>query len=126
MLSANNRAGNSSEGSWQGWEEGNSTERRGMKPCKRQHWFRIHGGNVNVQHVKEDTRKKLQLVEDCLTKSKHLLEDVEVTSAESNAFAETETEKALCLHLEGRLSAVKKMQEEELEMTLALDKNRLI
>lgn len=37
------------------------------------------------------------------------------------AFAGTETEKALRLSLESKLSAMKKMQEGDLEMTLALE-----
>lgn len=77
--------------------------------------------------MKEDVRKKVQLVEGCLAKSIHLLEDVKVIQAELNAFAKTETEKCLCLSLERKISVVKKMQEENLKMTLALEeKNRLI
>lgn len=77
--------------------------------------------------MKEDARKKVQLVEGCLSKSIHLLEDVKVIQAELNAFAKTETEKCLCLSLERKISVVKKMQEENLKMTLALEeKNRLI
>lgn len=34
MLRANNSAGNSSEGSWQGWEEGSSTERCAWSPAR--------------------------------------------------------------------------------------------
>ena len=41
------------------------------------------------------------------------------------AFAETETEKAFRLSLESKLSEMKKMQEQDLELTLALeDKDR--
>ena len=41
------------------------------------------------------------------------------------AFAETETEKAFRLSLESKLSEMKKMQEQDLEWTLALeDKDR--
>ncbi|XP_029395947.1 CDK5 regulatory subunit-associated protein 2 isoform X3 [Mus pahari] len=86
-------------------------------------------GGSEVQRVKEDARKKVQQVEDLLTKRIHLLEeDVKAAQAElEKAFAGTETEKALRLSLESKLSAMKKMQEGDLEMTLALeDKDRLI
>lgn len=86
-------------------------------------------GGSEVQRVKEDARKKVQQVEDLLTKRIHLLEeDVKAAQAElEKAFAGTETEKALRLSLESKLSAMKKMQEGDLEMTLALEeKDRLI
>ncbi|GAB1288590.1 CDK5 regulatory subunit-associated protein 2 [Apodemus speciosus] len=86
-------------------------------------------GGSEVQRVKEDARKKVQQVEDLLTKRIHLLEeDVRAAQAElEKAVAGTETEKALRLSLESKLSAMKKMQEGDLEMTLALEeKDRLI
>ncbi|XP_028610463.1 CDK5 regulatory subunit-associated protein 2 isoform X2 [Grammomys surdaster] len=87
------------------------------------------GGGSEVQRVKEDARKKVQQVEDHLMKRILLLEeDVKAAQAElEKAFAGTETEKALRLSLEIKLSAMKKMQEGDLEMTLALEeKDRLI
>lgn len=87
------------------------------------------GGGSEIQRVKEDARKKMQQVEDLLTKRIHLLEeDVKAAQADlEKAFAGTETEKALRLSLESKLSAMKKMQEGDLEMTLALEeKDRLI
>uniref|UniRef100_A0ABK0M1P6 CDK5 regulatory subunit-associated protein 2 n=1 Tax=Rattus norvegicus TaxID=10116 RepID=A0ABK0M1P6_RAT len=87
------------------------------------------GGGSEIQRVKEDARKKVQQVEELLTKRIHLLEeDVKAAQAElEKAFAGTETEKALRLSLESKLSAMKKMQEGDLEMTLALEeKDRLI
>ncbi|XP_038189592.1 CDK5 regulatory subunit-associated protein 2-like isoform X2 [Arvicola amphibius] len=87
------------------------------------------GGGSEVQRVKEDARRKVQQVEDLLTKRIHLLEeDVKAAQAElEKAFAETETEKAFRLSLESKLTAMKKMQEQDLELTLALeDKDRLI
>ncbi|XP_055463505.1 CDK5 regulatory subunit-associated protein 2 isoform X1 [Psammomys obesus] len=87
------------------------------------------GGGSEVQRVEEDARKKVQQVEDLLTKRIHLLEeDVKAAQAElEKAFAGTETEKALRLSLESKLSAMKKMQKGDLEMTLALEeKDRLI
>ncbi|XP_036035113.1 CDK5 regulatory subunit-associated protein 2 isoform X3 [Onychomys torridus] len=87
------------------------------------------GGGSEVQRVKEDARKKVQQMEDLLMKRIHLLEeDVKAAQAElEKAFAGTETEKALRLSLESKLSAMKKMQEGDLEMALALEeKDRLI
>lgn len=87
------------------------------------------GGGSEMQRVKEDARKKVQQVEELLTRRIHLLEeDVKAAQAElEKAFAGTETEKALRLSLESKLSAMKKMQEGDLEMTLALEeKDRLI
>ncbi|KAH0507427.1 CDK5 regulatory subunit-associated protein 2 [Microtus ochrogaster] len=87
------------------------------------------GGGSEVQCVKEDARRKVQQVEDLLTERIHLLEeDVKAAQAElEKAFAETETEKAFRLSLESKLSEMKKMQEQDLELTLALeDKDRLI
>ncbi|XP_075802656.1 CDK5 regulatory subunit-associated protein 2-like [Microtus pennsylvanicus] len=87
------------------------------------------GGGSEVQRVKEDARRKVQQVEDLLTERIHLLEeDVKAAQAElEKAFAETETEKAFRLSLESKLSEMKKMQEQDLELTLALeDKDRLI
>ncbi|XP_052032610.1 CDK5 regulatory subunit-associated protein 2 isoform X2 [Apodemus sylvaticus] len=86
-------------------------------------------GGSEVQRVKEDARKKVQQVEDLLTQRIHLLEeDVRAAQAElEKAFAGTEAEKARRLSLENKLSAMKKMQEGDLEMTLALEeKDRLI
>ncbi|XP_057640796.1 CDK5 regulatory subunit-associated protein 2 isoform X3 [Chionomys nivalis] len=87
------------------------------------------GEGSEVQRVKEDARRKVQQVEDLLTERIHLLEeDVKAAQAElEKAFAETETEKAFRLSLESKLSEMKKMQERDLELTLALeDKDRLI
>ncbi|OBS64206.1 hypothetical protein A6R68_07254, partial [Neotoma lepida] len=87
------------------------------------------GRGSEVQRVKEDARKKVQQVEDLLTKRIHLLEeDVKAAQAElEKALAGTETEKALRLSLESKLSAMKKMKEGDLEMALALEeKDRLI
>nr|XP_048279859.1 CDK5 regulatory subunit-associated protein 2-like [Myodes glareolus] len=99
------------------------------------------GGGSEVQRVKEDARRKVQQVEDLLMERIHLLEevslelprglylqDVKAAQAElEKAFAETETEKAFRLSLESKLSTMKKMQERDLELTLALeDKDRLI
>ncbi|XP_075801916.1 CDK5 regulatory subunit-associated protein 2 isoform X4 [Microtus pennsylvanicus] len=87
------------------------------------------GGGSEVQRVKEDARRKVQQVEGLLTERIHLLEeDVKAAQAElEKAFAETETEKAFRLSLESKLSEMKKMQEQDLELTLALeDKDRLI
>lgn len=87
------------------------------------------GGGSEVRRVKEDARKKVQQMEDLLMKRIHLLEeDVKAAQAElEKAFAGTETEKALRLSLESKLSAMKKMQEGDLEMALALEeKDRLI
>ncbi|XP_076790900.1 CDK5 regulatory subunit-associated protein 2 isoform X2 [Arvicanthis niloticus] len=87
------------------------------------------GGGSEVQRVKEDARKKVQQVEDHLMERiVRLEEDVKAAQAElEKAYAGTETEKALRLSLESKLSAMKKMQEGDLEMTLALEeKDRLI
>ncbi|XP_041488388.1 multiple epidermal growth factor-like domains protein 9 [Microtus oregoni] len=87
------------------------------------------GGGSEVQRVKEDARRKVQQVEDLLTERIHLLEeDVKAAQAElEKAFAETETEKEFHLSLESKLSEMKKMQGQDLELTLALeDKDRLI
>ncbi|CAN0465553.1 unnamed protein product [Rangifer tarandus platyrhynchus] len=87
------------------------------------------GGGSEVQRVKEDAQKKVRQVEDVLTKRIHLLEeDVKAAQAElEKAFAGTESEKALRLSLESRLSEMKKMREEDLEMAVVLgEKDRLI
>ncbi|CAO2587866.1 CDK5 regulatory subunit-associated protein 2 [Lemmus lemmus] len=79
--------------------------------------------------MKEEARRKVQQVKGLLMERIHLLEeDVKAAQAElEKAFAETETEKAFRLSLESKLSAMKKMQERDLELTLALeDKDRLI
>ncbi|XP_040613261.1 CDK5 regulatory subunit-associated protein 2 isoform X6 [Mesocricetus auratus] len=88
------------------------------------------GGGSQAQRMKEDARREAQHVEDVLMQRIHLLEeDVKAAQAElEKAYAGTETEKALRLRLESRLSAMKKTQEGGLEkMTLALEeKDRLI
>ncbi|KAM4876951.1 CDK5 regulatory subunit-associated protein 2 isoform 3-T3 [Thomomys bottae] len=87
------------------------------------------GGGSEIQRVKEDAQKKVQQVEDLLTRRIRLLEgDVKAAQAElEKAFVGTETEKALRLSLESQLAAMKKMQEGDLEVALALDeKDRLI
>ncbi|XP_054358791.1 CDK5 regulatory subunit-associated protein 2 isoform X4 [Pongo pygmaeus] len=86
-------------------------------------------GGSEIQRVKEDARKKVQQVEDILTKRILLLEkDVTAAQAElEKAFAGAETEKALRLRLESKLSEMKKMHEGDLAMALVLDeKDRLI
>uniref|UniRef100_A0A4W2FDS1 CDK5 regulatory subunit-associated protein 2 n=1 Tax=Bos indicus x Bos taurus TaxID=30522 RepID=A0A4W2FDS1_BOBOX len=87
------------------------------------------GGGSEVQRVKEDAQKKVRQVEDVLTKRIHLLEeDVKAAQAEmEKAFAGTESEKALRLSLESKLSEMKKMREGDLEMAAVLEgKDRLI
>uniref|UniRef100_A0A2K6GSM6 CDK5 regulatory subunit-associated protein 2 n=1 Tax=Propithecus coquereli TaxID=379532 RepID=A0A2K6GSM6_PROCO len=87
------------------------------------------GGGSEIQRVKEDARKKVQQVEDVLNKRILLLEeDVKAAQAElEKAFAGTETEKALRLSLESKLSEMKKMRAGDLEMVLVLEeKDRLI
>ncbi|XP_067599609.1 CDK5 regulatory subunit-associated protein 2 isoform X2 [Pseudorca crassidens] len=87
------------------------------------------GGGSEIQRVKEDAQKKVQQVEELLTKRILLLEeDVKVAQAElEKAFAGTETEKALRLSLENKLSEMKKMHEGDLETALVLEeKDRLI
>ncbi|XDA71753.1 hypothetical protein R6Z07M_002030 [Ovis aries] len=87
------------------------------------------GGGAEVQRVKEDAQKKVRQVEDVLTKRIHLLEeDVKAAQAElEKAFAGTESEKALRLSLESKLSEMKKMREGSLEMAAVLEgKDRLI
>lgn len=87
------------------------------------------GGGSEVRRVKEDAQKKVQQVEDLLTKRIFLLEeDVKAAQAElEKAVAGTETEKALRLSLENKLSEMKKMHEGDLDMALVLEeKDRLI
>uniref|UniRef100_A0A452RNX8 CDK5 regulatory subunit-associated protein 2 n=1 Tax=Ursus americanus TaxID=9643 RepID=A0A452RNX8_URSAM len=87
------------------------------------------GGGSEVQRVKEDARKKVQQVEDLLTKRIfHLEEDVKAAQAElEKAFAGTETEKALRLNLENKLSEMKKRHEGDSDMAVVLEqKDRLI
>ncbi|XP_069332824.1 CDK5 regulatory subunit-associated protein 2 isoform X2 [Eulemur rufifrons] len=87
------------------------------------------GGGSEIQRVKEDARKKVQQVEDVLNKRIALLEeDVKAAQAElEKAFAGTETEKALRLSLESKLSEMKKTHAGDLEMVLVLEeKDRLI
>ncbi|XP_073662590.1 CDK5 regulatory subunit-associated protein 2 isoform X7 [Tursiops truncatus] len=87
------------------------------------------GGGSEIQRVKEDAQKKVRQVEELLTKRILLLEeDVKVAQAElEKAFAGTETEKALRLSLENKLSEMKKMHEGDLETALVLEeKDRLI
>ncbi|XP_045878580.1 CDK5 regulatory subunit-associated protein 2 isoform X2 [Meles meles] len=87
------------------------------------------GGSSEVQRVREDAQKKVQQVEDLLTKKiLHLEEDVKAAQAElEKAFAGTETEKALRLSLEKKLSEMKKRHEGDLDMAVVLEqKDRLI
>lgn len=87
------------------------------------------GGGSEIQRVKEDAQKKVQQVEDLLTKRILLLEgDVKAAQAElEKAFAGAETEKALRLSLESKLSDMKKMHTGDLEVALVLEeKDRLI
>ncbi|XP_034520297.1 CDK5 regulatory subunit-associated protein 2 isoform X10 [Ailuropoda melanoleuca] len=86
------------------------------------------GGGSEVQRVKEDARKKVQQVEDLLTRRIfHLEEDVKAAQAElEKAFAGTETEKALRLSLENELSEMKR-HEGDSDMAVVLEqKDRLI
>ncbi|XP_058379877.1 CDK5 regulatory subunit-associated protein 2 isoform X2 [Diceros bicornis minor] len=87
------------------------------------------GGGSEIQRVKEDAQKKVQQVEDLLTKRIFVLEkDVKAAQAElEKAFAGTETEKALRLSLENKLSEMMKMHKGDLEAALVLEeKDRLI
>ncbi|KAF6123570.1 CDK5 regulatory subunit associated protein 2 [Phyllostomus discolor] len=87
------------------------------------------GGGSEVRRVKEDAQKKVKQVEDLLTKRILLLEE-EVQAAQAElrkAFAGTETERALRLGLENRLSEMKKMHEGNVDVAVALEeKDRLI
>uniref|UniRef100_A0A4X1UW36 CDK5 regulatory subunit-associated protein 2 n=1 Tax=Sus scrofa TaxID=9823 RepID=A0A4X1UW36_PIG len=78
------------------------------------------GGGSEIQRVKEDAQKK----EYCFWKR----QDVKAAQAElEKAFAGIETEKALRLSVENKLSEMKKIHEADLEMALALEqKDRLI
>ncbi|XP_032162923.1 CDK5 regulatory subunit-associated protein 2 isoform X5 [Mustela erminea] len=87
------------------------------------------GGGSEVRRVREDAQKKVQQVEDLLTKKiLHLEEDVKAAQAElEKAFAGTETEKALRLSLEKKLLEMKKRHEGDLDMAVVLEqKDRLI
>ncbi|XP_029419571.1 CDK5 regulatory subunit-associated protein 2 isoform X3 [Nannospalax galili] len=87
------------------------------------------GGGSELQRVKDDAQRKVQQVEDLLMKRIRLLEgDVKAAQAElEKAFAGTETEKALRLSLESKLSAMRKMHQGDLGMAVALEeKDRLI
>ncbi|XP_042769875.1 CDK5 regulatory subunit-associated protein 2 isoform X6 [Panthera leo] len=87
------------------------------------------GGGSEVQRVTEDAQKKVRQVEELLNKRIfHLEQDVKAAQAElEKAFAGTETEKALRLSLENKLSEMKKRQEGALDMTVVLEqKDRLI
>nr|KAF6433074.1 CDK5 regulatory subunit associated protein 2 [Molossus molossus] len=87
------------------------------------------GGGSEVRRVKADAQKKVQQVEDLLTKRIFLLEeDVKAARAElEKACAGTEAEKALRLSLENKLSEMKKMHAGDLDMALVLEeKDRLI
>ncbi|XP_058550336.1 CDK5 regulatory subunit-associated protein 2 isoform X4 [Neofelis nebulosa] len=87
------------------------------------------GGGSEVQRVTEDAQKKVRQVEELLNKRIfHLEEDVKAAQAElEKAFAGTETEKALRLSLENKLSEMKKRHEGALDMTVVLEqKDRLI
>ncbi|KAM8802867.1 CDK5 regulatory subunit-associated protein 2 [Rhynchonycteris naso] len=86
------------------------------------------GRGSEVQRVKEDAQKKVQQVEDLLTKRIFLLEeDVRAAQAElEKAIAGTEMEKALRLSLENKLTAMK-LHEGDLDVPLVLEeKDRLI
>ncbi|XP_036605442.1 CDK5 regulatory subunit-associated protein 2 isoform X2 [Trichosurus vulpecula] len=87
------------------------------------------GGGSEIQRVKEDARKKMQQVEDHLTrKIFHLEEDVKAAQAEvEKAFAMAEKEKVLRMSLEEKLSSLKIVQQGEPEEALAEEeKDRLI
>uniref|UniRef100_A0A4X2KBV3 CDK5 regulatory subunit-associated protein 2 n=2 Tax=Vombatus ursinus TaxID=29139 RepID=A0A4X2KBV3_VOMUR len=87
------------------------------------------GGGSEIQRVKEDARKKMQQVEDHLTrKIFHLEEDVKAAQAEvEKAFAMAEKEKVLRMSLEEKLSSLKIAQQGELEEALdEEEKDRLI
>ncbi|GAB5580066.1 CDK5 regulatory subunit-associated protein 2 isoform X6 [Prionailurus iriomotensis] len=87
------------------------------------------GGGSEVQRVTEDAQKKVRQVEELLNERIfHLEEDVKAAQAElEKAFAGTETEKALRLSLENKLSEMKKRHEGALDMTVVLEqKDRLI
>ncbi|XP_074149016.1 CDK5 regulatory subunit-associated protein 2 isoform X4 [Sminthopsis crassicaudata] len=87
------------------------------------------GGGSEIQRVKEDAHKKMQQVEDHLTrKIFHLEEDVKAAQAEvEKAFAMAEKEKVLRMGLEEKLSSLKMVQQGDLEEALSEeDKDRLI
>ncbi|XP_045325533.1 CDK5 regulatory subunit-associated protein 2 isoform X12 [Leopardus geoffroyi] len=87
------------------------------------------GGGSEVRRVTEDAQKKVRQVEELLNERIfHLEEDVKAAQAElEKAFAGTETEKALRLSLENKLSEMKKRHEGALDMTVVLEqKDRLI
>ncbi|XP_063115998.1 CDK5 regulatory subunit-associated protein 2 isoform X3 [Cavia porcellus] len=87
------------------------------------------GGGSELQQVKEDARKRVQQVEERLTERILILEgDVKAAQAElEKAFAGAETEKALRLSLESKLSEMKKMHIGDLDAALVLEeKDRLI
>ncbi|XP_068929912.1 CDK5 regulatory subunit-associated protein 2 isoform X2 [Petaurus breviceps papuanus] len=87
------------------------------------------GGGSEIERVKEDARKKMQQVEDHLTrKILHLEEDVKAAQAEvEKAFAMAEKEKVLRMSLEEKLSSLKIVQQGELEKAVAEEeKDRLI
>uniref|UniRef100_A0A8C3YJ53 CDK5 regulatory subunit-associated protein 2 n=1 Tax=Catagonus wagneri TaxID=51154 RepID=A0A8C3YJ53_9CETA len=87
------------------------------------------GGGSEVQQVKDDAQKKVRQVEELLTKRILLLEeDAKAAQAElEKAFAGIETEKALRLSVENKLSEMRKIHEADLQMAPALEqKDRLI
>ncbi|XP_066112474.1 CDK5 regulatory subunit-associated protein 2 isoform X2 [Saccopteryx bilineata] len=87
------------------------------------------GRSSEVRRVKEDAQKKVQQVEDLLTKRIFLLEeDVRAAQAElEKAVAGTEMEKARRLSLENKLATTKKLHEGDLDVPLVLEeKDRLI
>ncbi|XP_051835485.1 CDK5 regulatory subunit-associated protein 2 isoform X1 [Antechinus flavipes] len=87
------------------------------------------GGGSEIQRVKEDAHKKMQQVEDHLTrKIFHLEEDVKAAQAEvEKAFAMAEKEKVLRMGLEEKLSSLKTVQQGDMEEALSEeDKDRLI
>ncbi|KAM5298506.1 CDK5 regulatory subunit-associated protein 2 [Ctenodactylus gundi] len=87
------------------------------------------GSGSEVQRVKEEAREKVRQVEDLLTQRIRLLEgDVKAAQAElEKAFAGKETEKALRLSLESKLSEMRKTHSGNVDLALTLgEKDRLI
>ncbi|XP_019503803.1 PREDICTED: CDK5 regulatory subunit-associated protein 2 isoform X1 [Hipposideros armiger] len=87
------------------------------------------GRSSEVRRVKEDAQRKVQQVEDLLTKRVFLLqEDVKAAQAElEKAFAGAENEKALRLSLEKQLSEMRKMYKGDSDAARTLeDRDRLM
>ncbi|KAM5258708.1 CDK5 regulatory subunit-associated protein 2 isoform 8-T9 [Hipposideros larvatus] len=87
------------------------------------------GRSSEVRRVKEDAQRKVQQVEDLLTKRVFLLqEDVKAAQAElEKAFAGAENEKALRLSLEKQLSEMRKMHKGDSDAARTLeDRDRLM